>query len=347
VLDFLSFDYKDPLYGSILLVAIVFILSFTSYWWGIIKSKEEESSVNKFMKKFNQYSGFNEYKEIIQKKDLPTESAILMALTFEKSGEYEKTIEIYSAVLKSVKDAQKRKDVLTLLGKTYYKAGFLQKSREALLASLKLVPRNEEALTYLIVIYEQLREYDKAVDVLDTLEALGSEIGEKKIYFEALSIIHNKTLKDEKKIKKLTDLGLDKKIVQRKLFEFLKQNKLSMDSNIIRDFDFHNLIDLLWEMKADSFDLDLIAKNNLLSEIYSAKGELYDATSSEWFELNVLIKLHLLKDKSADLGFKYTCKECKSAFPLYFYRCPKCQNISGAKVGIILTKRQYETGSFV
>jgi lipopolysaccharide biosynthesis regulator YciM len=346
-LDFLSFDYRDPLYGSILLVAIIFILSFTSYWWGIIKSKEEETSVNKFMKKFNQYSGFNEYKEIIQKKDLPTESAILMALTFEKSGEYEKTIEIYSAILKSVKEPQSRKDILTLLGKTYYKAGFLQKSREVLLGSLKLYPRNEDALTYLIVIYEQLREYEKAVDVLDTLEELGSEVKEKKLYFKMLSIIHNKSLKNEKKIKKITALGLDKKLVQRKLFEFLKQYKLPMDNDILENFDFYNVIDILWDMKADRFDNSLIAGNRLLSEIFSAKGEIYDANASDIFELNVLIKLHLVEDHSADLGFEYICKECKSNFPLYFYRCPKCQNISGAEVGLILTKRQYETGSFV
>jgi lipopolysaccharide biosynthesis regulator YciM len=346
VLDFLSFDYRDPLYGSILLVAIIFILSFTSYWWGIIKSKEEETSVNKFMKKFNQYSGFNEYKKIIQKKDLPTESAILMALTFEKSGEYEKTIEIYSAILKSVKETKKRKDILTLLGKTYYKAGFLQKSREILLGSLKIYPRNEEALTYLIVIYENLREYDKAVDVLDTLEELGSEVKEKKLYFKTLSIIHNKSLKDDKKIKKLIGLGLDKEIVQRKLFEFLKLHKLPMDSKILKGFDFYNLIDLVWDMDSSRFEDGFIKNNQLLSEIYSAKGDLY-LSDSEIFELNVLIKLRLLEDDSADLGFKYTCKECKTNFPLYFYRCPKCQNISGAKVGIILTKRRYETGSFV
>jgi len=346
-LDFFPFDYRDPLYGSILLVAIIFILSFTSYWWGIFKSKEEESNVNKFMKKFNQYSGFNEYKEIIQRKDLPTESAVLMALTFEKSGEYEKTIEIYSAVLKSVNEPQKRKDILTLLGKTYYKAGFLQKSREVLLASLKIFPRNEEALTYLIVIYENLREYNKAIDVLNTLEEFGNEIKEKKLYFETLCIIHNKTFKDEKKVKKLISLGVDKKIVQRKLFEFLKLNKLQLDSNILKDFDFRNLIDLVWDMRIDKFEEELIEKNSLLKEIFSAKGELYDTTSSDIFELNILIKLHLLKDTSANMGFRYTCRECKSVFPLYFYRCPKCQNISTAEVGTILIGKNHEENSLI
>jgi tetratricopeptide (TPR) repeat protein len=346
-LDFLSFDYHDPLYGSILLVAIIFILSITSYWWGIFKNKEEDSSVNKFTKKFNQYAGFNEYKEIIQRKDLPTESAILMALTFEKSGEYEKTLEIYSAILKSVKETVKRKDILTLMGKTYYKAGFLQKSRETLLATLKLYPRNEEALTYLIVIYELLREYDKAIEVLDTLEELGSEVKEKKLYFQTLSIIHNKNLSQEKKIRQLSHLGLDKKLVQRKLFEFLKINKLPMESNLLKDFDFKNIIDLVWDMSVDQFDTDLLANEQLLSEIFSAKDELSDATSSDIFELDILIKLHQLQDNSADIEFKYSCSECKSIFPLYFYRCPKCQNISGAEIGTVITRSQYETGSLV
>ncbi len=346
-MDFLSFDYHDPLYGSILLVAIVFILSITSYWWGIFKNKEEDTSVNKFTKKFNQYAGFNEYKEIIQKKDLPTESAILMALTFEKSGEYEKTLEIYSAILKSVKDTMMRKDILTLMGKTYYKAGFLQKSRETLLGALKLYPRNEEALTYLIVIYELLREYDKAIDVLNTLEELGSEVKEKRLYFQTLSIIHNESLSNKKKITKLSNLGLDKKIVQRKLFEFLKMNKLPMESTLLRDFDFSNIIDLVWDMSADKFENDFLANEKLLSEIFSAKGELSNATRSDIFELNILIKLHQVNDQSADVEFNYTCCECKSVFPLYFFRCPKCQNISGAKIETIITKRQYETGSLV
>jgi len=346
-LDFLSLDYRDPLYGIIILVAMIFIISFTNYWWGIFKRKEEDSSVRKFMKKFDQYEGFNEYKKLIQKKDLPVESAILMALTYEKSGEYEKAIDIYSALLKNIKEPQKRKDILTLMGKTYYKAGFLQKSRELLLASLKLFPRNEEALTYLIVIYEILREYDKAIDVLDTLEALGSKVEEKKIYFQTLSIIHNPSLKEEKKIKKLLALGTEHKIVQRKLFEFLKAHNLPLSYDLLKDFDFRGIIDLVWEMKSSRFDGKLIEENRLLREIFSAKGEIEEAKQSTIFELNILIKLHQLDDNSASLSFEYICSHCKNVFPFYFYRCPKCQHINTAEIETLLTKRSHETGSFV
>ncbi len=346
-MDIFSIDYRDPIYGVILLVAIVLIVSFFSYSWGFFKTKEEESSVNKFLKKFHQYDGFSEYKEVIQKKQLPIESSVLMALTFEKGGEYQKAIEIYQAILRGVKDTIVKKDILTLLGKTYYKAGFLERSREILLGALKIYPRNEEALTYLIVIYDNLRLYDKALEVLDTLEAFGVDTKEKKLYFQTLSIINNKSLKDDKKIQKLQEIGLENKIVQRKLYEFLKSHNLPLKKEMLQNFDFYNIIDLIWETRYDRLDESLIESNPLLCEVYTAKGDMRLADDSDHFVLNILIKLSSLQDDSADISFEYTCTNCKNTFPLYFYRCPQCQHISSALISTKLTKREYEKDSLV
>lgn len=346
-MDLLSLDYRDPIYGVIILFALIFIISSVSYWWGIFKLKEDETSIKKFVKKFDQYHSFDDYKQLIQKKDLPVESAILMALTYEKSGEYEKAIEIYLSILKNMVGPKKRKDVLTLLGKTYYKAGFLQKSREILLTSLRLFPKNEEALTYLSVIYETLREYDKALEVLDTLEEFGCEVEQKKLYFRTLKIIHDKVMKSDKKIEELKKLGLENKMVQRKLFEFLKSNNLSFENDLLEAFDFKNIMDLLWVTKVEKFDESFVKEHKLLSEIFTAKGDLLEAEESEIFELNVLIKLHHQEDASGDLSFSYICRNCKNIFPLYFYRCPKCQQIDTTEVETNLIKRTYETGSFI
>jgi len=346
-LNILSLDYRDPIYGIIVLIMIILIISISSYWWGVIKNREDETNIKKFVKKFDQYDSFNDYKELIQKKDLPIESAILMALTFEKSGEYEKAIEIYLSILKNVVEPQKRKDILTLLGKSYYKAGFLKKSEEILLTSLRLYPKNEEALKYLIVIYETLREYDKAIEVLDVLEEFGNDVDEKRVYFKTLSIIHNEQLSNEDKLKELSELGFDKKIVQRKIFEFLTLNKMNLDSKILDQFDFHHILDLLWTTEYNKFDPNFVAKNRLLNEIFSAKGDIDFANGSDIFELDVMIKLNKQKSNSADLSFSYICESCKYLFPIYFYRCPKCQQIDTTKVEINLIKRGYEKGSFI
>jgi len=346
-LDLLSLDYRDPIYGVIILFALIFMISTVSYWWGIFKHKEDETNIKKFVNKFDQYDSFDDYKELIRKKDLPVESAILMALTYEKSGEYEKAIEIYLSVLKNMVGPKKRKDILTLLGKTYYKAGFLQKSREILLTSLRLYPKNEEALTYLSVIYETLREYGKALNVLDTLEEFGCEVVQKKLYFKTLNIIHDKTIKSDKKIQELKKLGIENKIVQRKLFEFLKSNNLAFESSVLEKFDFKNIVDLLWVTRVEKFERDFVKEHKMLSEIFTAKGDVDEAVESDIFELNVLIKLHIQEDKSADLSFSYICSNCKNMFPLYFYRCPKCQQIDTVDIETNLIKKGYETGSFI
>ncbi len=346
-MDLLSLDYRDPIYGLIILFALIFIFSITSYWWGIFKTHGEDGSVKKFVKKFDQYDSFNDYKEMIQKKDLPTESAILMALTFEKSGEYEKAIDIYLAILKTISEPKMRQDILTLLGKTYYKAGFLQKSREILLTSLRLFPKNKEALTYLSMIYENLREYEKAIEVLDTLQEQGSHVGDKRIYFKTLSIIYDKSTSNDKKVENLIALGLDRKIVQRKIFEFLKSYNLKMDNALLKDFNFKNLIDLVWITRIDRFEEEALKEHKILAEIFSAKGEIDEAQRSDIFELNVLIKLKAQNDNSADLSFSYICSKCKNVFPLYFYRCPKCQQIDTVEIETVLISKRYEQGSFI
>ncbi len=346
-MEYLSLDYRDPIFGVITLLAIILIISISSYWWEIFKSKEEETNIKKYVKKFDQYNSFDDYKSLIKRRDVPTESAILMALTYEKSGEFEKAIEIYLALLKNTLGPQKRQDILTLLGKTYYKAGFLQKARETLLTSLKLSPRNEESLTTLSVIYEILREYDKAIETLDSLEAIGSNVGQKRLYFKTLSIINSKELSNEQKLEELKKLGLESRIVQRKIFEFLKQSRMEIDEELLDRVELKNVIDLLWTTPIMQFDKEALKKNRVLNEIYSAKGEIQGSERSDIFALDTMIKLQKVGDVRADISFSYICSNCKEVFPIYFYRCPKCQQIDTTDIEINLIEKSYETGSFI
>ncbi len=346
-MDFLSIDYRDPLYGIVLLVVIVIMIRISNYGARYFKKKDEDANIKKFIKAYENSPNSLDYKDMILKKDLPLESVMLMAMTYDKTGEYEKSIDIYSTLVLNVKDNSEKRNILTLLGKTYYKAGFLYKSRDIFLTVLKLYPKTEEALTYLVSIYESLREYDEAIEVLDVLENIKGGMTEKKLYFKALSILNNNTLDNQQKISEVIKLGVDKKIVQRKLFEFATLNKLKLPTDILHKFDFENLIDLIWDYDGEIFSEDFIKNNKLLSEIYSAKNRGDFTDSSENFELNTILKLKKLNDFSVDLSFTYTCNHCKNLFPLYFYRCPVCKNIDTATIDTTLTRREYETGSFV
>jgi len=345
-LDFLSLDYRDPLYGIILLIVIVVMIKVSDYWAKYFKKKDDEKDIQKFIKVYENTADHDEYKSIVLRKDLPLESVILMAMTYDKTGEYEKSIDIYSTLLKNTKDHKERRNILTLLGKTYYKAGFLYKSRDIFLTSLKIYPKNTEALTYLVSIYESLREYDDAIEVLNVLENINGDMSEKKLYFKVLSILHGFS-STQKKMSDVINLGIDKKIVQRKLLEFVTVNDLKLPPDILNRFDFENVIDIIWDYDGELFSEEFIKQNKLLSQIYTLKGKGEYASDSENFEINTLLKLKKIGDNSADISFTYSCKNCKNVFPLYFYRCPVCKNINSAVVDTSLTRREYETGSFV
>jgi len=94
---------------------------------------------------------------------------MLLASSYSKSGNYDKSIEIYSEILKSI-DSKNKKEVMYLLGKTYFKAGFLERSKQIFLNILKSNPRTPQALHYLLLGYEQMRDYQSALDVLEPLQ---------------------------------------------------------------------------------------------------------------------------------------------------------------------------------
>lgn len=62
---------------------------------------------------------------LIAKGELSEKSWLLLANAYTKNGNYEKSIEIYSELLK-VGDKANYRDTMFLLGKSYFKAGFLE-----------------------------------------------------------------------------------------------------------------------------------------------------------------------------------------------------------------------------
>ncbi len=332
--------YRDPLFGIIVFFLLIFIISFANYWWGIYKNKDEEESIKKFIKKFQIEREDNEYKIIFEDKNLTLDTIILLAKSYEKIGQYEKSISIYLYALTIYKKRREKQNILFLLGKVYLRVGFLQRAREIFIRVLRISPRHEESLKYLVITYELLKEYKKAKEVIDALDELGVNVEKEKRYIDALNI-QNEDISVEKKEKKLYELT-SLKATQRIYFEFILKQKKKINFSKVEKFDLKNLFDLFWNLDIDKFDLDFVKKHKFLTDILGARGILKNTAESEIFELEVLKNLKTAGYEKADIGFEYLCDVCKNSYPFYFSRCPNCHSIDSTKILANLIRKDYE-----
>ncbi len=343
----LFIEYRDPLFGIFAIFTLIFLASFLTYAYGIYIEKKSRKEYRKLLKKF-QLGDLKEddYIHLYTTYNLPFDSIILLASSFLHKGNYNKAISVYLALLEHVKDPTKKEELLELLGDTYYKGGFLQRSKEIYLKILKFSPHNITALQYLLIIYEKLKDYSMQQDVINSLKELKVNTDKEDIYIKTLRLTDNATLSFEDKSNQLLTIYSKNPIIERLLIDFLlKYNKKAFWDNIDK-FNLISVIDLLWYLDFNDLDLSIIEKNNILLEIYSAKGYIKDSYQSDIFELNVLISTNNSTiPVNIDLNFDFICSKCKKLHPIYESRCPHCNSILTFKVKSQLTKGYYEKNS--
>jgi len=202
-MDAFFLESKDPLFGIIIFFVLVFVITFFSYWLSKHKKKEDYKHLDRFLQQFKTLPSQNELKVLIIKGELSEKSWFLLANAYAKSRNYEKSIEIYSELLK-VGDKANYRDTMFLLGKTYFKAGFLERSRQVFLEILKNNPRTPQALSYLLLVYERVRDYKAAMEVLEPLEELGKDTTVERAYLEALLVLNSAKLSSGEKVEELS-----------------------------------------------------------------------------------------------------------------------------------------------
>ncbi|MRJ02724.1 MAG: hypothetical protein C6I05_04660 [Epsilonproteobacteria bacterium] len=316
--DFLI-GYRDPLFGLIVLFALVFIISFFSYWWAIYKSREQDLHLRRFFRRFEQ--GNRKIVEILERPN-SHKALLLLADALAKSGEYEEAIAIYLR-LQEYEDREGRLEILVRLADLYRKAGFLGRSREIYEEILGIIPRHREALRSLLIVYERLRDFEGAFDVLESLEEI-ENIEKERGYLEALQAAEER---DTGKLVEIYRRGVVKRSVLEPLFSLDPQ----LGWNVIREEDIPAIIDILWYLPPSQIS----TAYPLLKELYSAKGYIREVESSSLFELDLL--LHYPR---ADLEFIYLCQGCKRRFPLAFGRCPTCGHVEEMVVELIVTQKK-------
>jgi lipopolysaccharide biosynthesis regulator YciM len=326
-------DYHDPLFGLIVFFLIIFIISVSSYWFGVFKKNEDKKNIDDFIKKFEISKEDSNYKKIFENTSLTVDNIILISISYEKIGDFEKAINLLLFALQKDNKKEEKQHILYLLGKLYFKAGFMQKASESFISSLKLSPRDRNSLRYLTVIYEKQFNFSKATDVLSAREELDEDVKQEVEYLRCLETVYDKALSNEEKKQILTKKCKKHISNQRLVFEFLSKNNLLDETVCLECFDFENLLDLVWSQDEVFFSKHLISKNETIKSVAIAKGFFNEPLSKNAnFELQVVHTLHLANFKNITLSFEYICKECKHLLPIPFNRCPHCQSINSLQV---------------
>jgi len=342
-LEGLFIEYKDPLFGIILFFALIFMIAFFSYWWGRFKTKENEKSLDRFIKNFHALPTEKELDNILSSSVLSLKSLYILATGYIQNGDYEKSIGIYTSILDKKISSDDRKETMFLLGQTYLKAGFLQRSKELFLEILSHHPRTPSALQFLLIIYEKMREFDKAKEVLEPLDEMDIDVAKDTMYLKLVSMQYDLSLHSEQKVQKIISWYQQNRQLGYMIFEYLFRQEPSLAWKHLDQSLCKRISDILWNLESHQLDLDIIASNAYLRELYSAKGLLKSAENSTIFELDVLIQLQSKGYNDADIQFEYLCNECKQVFPFSFHRCPNCLGIDTVQNEMLLTKKRFAT----
>ncbi|MBA1433018.1 MAG: hypothetical protein FAF04_05390 [Epsilonproteobacteria bacterium] len=341
-MDLFFIEFRDPLFSIIVFFAIIFIITFFSYWWGRYRRTQDSRHLDRFLRQFKALPSKDELQVLISSGELSEKSWLLLANAYYKNGENEKSIEIYNEIL-NVGSRTNAKETMFLLGKTYFKAGFLERSKQIFLEILKSSPRTPQALHYLLLVYEYMRDYNAALEVLEPLDELDEDTSLEKTYLLTLQTLSDMEMPQEQKCEKLVEIYEKYHALTYIIFEYLFRTDPKKAWQHLDLSKSEILSEVLWRCDVKELNLDIIATNSYLRELYSARGDLKLAKGSTVFEFDILIKL--AGKANATLGFEYICDNCKSVSPFAFSRCSACHAIDSARVGLSLNK-DYTKGMY-
>lgn len=343
-MDNIILEYRDPLFGIIIVVALIFVISFITYSYSIYKERNARKDYRKLSLRFELGKLKEEdYVHLYKTYNLPFDSILLLASSFLHKGDYNKAISVYLALLEHVNDRVKKEELLDRLGTTYFKGGFLQRSKEVFLRILKFSPHNTNALLYLLLVNEKLKDFKKAREIACCLEELDKNVTKDKIYLDSLIIINDSVISYERRTELLYEIFKDNKIIERIFASFLIQFNKQFFWNHVNEFDCSKFIDIMWYQKEEDINFDKVLENQFLNELYNAKGYLNTVEHSNDFDLDILILINKHEHKiNASLDFEFICNSCKHSHPVFDTRCPHCHSILTFDVKHHLTKSFYD-----
>ena len=330
------------MFGIILFFILLFVISFLSYWGGRYKASRAHKNLESFLGKFDETNDSTAIASQIHNNTLNNESWLLLAHSFELQGNTEKSVEIYLAMLSKHHEPLFQKEVLLLLGKTYFKAGFLERARVSFIQVLQNHPRTPIALHYLILVYEQLQQFDRALEVSESLLELQPQSHPIQTYLKCRLILIDPKLTIDERCQQLSVIYTQTLSLGYLIFDYLFTHRAPLAWKIFDHGLSHRLSDILWRLSDEQLDLAIISQNGYLRELFTARGALELAQNSSVFELDTLIALRKCGMSKATLQFEYACGECKQISFIPFHRCPHCHTIDTISPIPTLSKEHFE-----
>lgn len=336
-MDSFFIEYNDPLFSIIIFLSIIFIIMVATTIWNNYFSMQKERSLKRFSKRFEHIGLDDESMHSLEIEKKPTKELLFLARLYQNSGDYQRAIRIYLTMIEKL-DCQKEKIVvLESLGISFFRAGFLHRARDTFLEVIKNYPRSSSVLRELLLVYDSLGEYKRALELLTPLEELGERVEDERSYFEILDIINSKIATNNLKIEQILQIYKKNNKVIRVVLEYLQKSEDERFFDLLKECDCLNYFDILWRVGKEHIDKK--EKNRLLRDIFIAKGYIDGVLKEcEVFELNALYAINRCGMSDATLSFEYLCLECKSIFPFSFSRCPNCYKLFEIEPFAILQK---------
>lgn len=297
-MDFFFVEYRDPMFGLLVLVALVLVVAVLHYAWRTLSSKSQKKGLEGFIKKFDIA---DEHKDLLRASSLSLENLHFLAGIFTKSGEFEKAIQIYLIALEKIKDKGEQEAIFYDLAEVYFRAGFLQRSVEVLLNALNLRPRNEKALKLLKIVYLRLKRYDEVLQSLDALFELGCEVSKEREFINVIALkngaqsgaLGEKNLSVDDKRNQNLALNAPNSALKSENLAILNSSDLNSKNANLKAKNLKNLNSNLETSNLNSKDLHLNLENS--NSTLNLK-DLNSTQSPKNYENNELVKRFLLEN---------------------------------------------------
>lgn len=297
-MDFFFVEYRDPMFGLLVFVALVLVVAVLHYAWRTLSSKSQKKGLEGFIKKFDIA---DEHKDLLRASSLSLENLHFLAGIFTKSGEFEKAIQIYLIALEKIKDKGEQEAIFYDLAEVYFRAGFLQRSVEVLLNALNLRPRNEKALKLLKIVYLRLKRYDEVLQSLDALFELGCEVSKEREFINVIALkngaqsgaLGEKNLSVDDKRNQNLALNAQNSALKSENSAILNSSDLNSKNTNSKAKNSKNLNSNLETSNLNSKDLHLNLENS--TSTLNLK-DLNSTQSPKSYENNELVKRFLLEN---------------------------------------------------